>query len=229
MNNKRYLKSYEYNTFIILNELRKKIYKKGGFIVSDWQIKENKLIIYNRTLQNQITELKETIKTIENNLNNNNYDDDRIKQLKEYKEIKEKSLIELEKINDKKVVYNTGYLQFKLDNYIYYIQFDSNPYFNHYIHKQPIDEIKDNKYIVKYNYYIDSFNLDMFNEFDLYNYNLSKTDIKKIVDILYNYIVNSNVSEVVQSRQKEYCYCCDRYYTKTIKEIRVKEYHEVSL
>lgn len=229
MNNKRYLKSYEYNTYIILNELRKEIYKKGGVIVSDWQTKENKLIIYNRTLQNHIKELKESINTIEKNLNNNNYDNDRIKQLTDYKKIKENSLMELEKIKNKRIVYNTNYLQFKLDNYIYYIQFDSNPFFEHYIHKQPIDEIKDDKYIVKYNYYIDNFSLDILNEFDLYDYNLSNKDIKKIVNILYNYIVNSKTSEIVQTKQKEYCYCCNRYYTKTIKEIKVKEYSEVKL
>lgn len=229
MNNKRYLKSYEYNIYIILNELRKEIYKKGGVIVSDWNTKQDKLIIYNRTLQKEIAELKDTIQTITNNLKNNNYDDDRVKQLTDYKEIKEKALVGLEKIKDKRIVYNTNYLQFKLDNYIYYIQFDSNPYFNHYIHKQPIDEIKDNKYIVKYNYYIDDFSLDMFNEFDLYNYNLSNKDIKKIVNILYNYIINSKTSEIVQTKQKEYCYCCNRYYTKIIKEIKIKEYKEVCL
>ena len=70
---KLFLKSCEFNSYIILNELQKKIYKNGGFIVSTWETKKEKIKIYNRTLLNNIDNLKETIQTITNNLNNNTY------------------------------------------------------------------------------------------------------------------------------------------------------------
>lgn len=227
MNNKLYLKSFEYNSYIILDELRKKIYNKGGFLVSDWKDKQDKLTIYNRTLQNNIKELKESIQTIDNNLKNNNYDDDRKKQLMGYKQKKEKELKELESIPDERIVNNTSYLQFKLDDYIYYIEFNSNPFFEHYIHKQHIDEIKDNRYIVKYNHYIDTFNLDIFNNIDLYKYDLTDSEIKQSVNILFDMLVNANKSEVVTNRQREYCYHCNRYTYKQVKEVNKKEYKEV--
>lgn len=227
MNNKLYLKSFEYNSYIILDELRKKIYNKGGFVVSNWNHIAKPTIIYNRTLQNNIKELKESIQTIDNNLKNNNYDDDRKKQLMGYKQKKEKELKELEKIQDEKVIYNTSYLQFKLDDYIYYIEFNSNPFFEHYIHKQPIDEIKDNRYIVKYNHYIDTFSLDIFNNIDLFKYNLTDSEIKQGVDILFNMLINANESEIVINRQREYCYHCNKYTYKQVKEVNKKEYKEV--
>lgn len=224
---KLYLKSSQYNSYIILNELSKKIYQNGGFIVSTWEVKREKIKIYNRTLLNNIDNLKETIQTITNNLNNNNYEPDRIKQLKEYKETKEKALEELSKIKNNKIVYNTSYLQFKLDNYIYYVQFNENPFFENYLHKEPIDEIKDNKYIVKYNHYIDTFSANLFDNIDLFDYNLSSKDIKKVVNILYNHIVNSKASETIETRKRKYCYNCNKYYYECIKDIRIKEYKEV--
>ena len=227
MNNKRYLKTFEYNTYLILNELRKKIYNKGGVLVSDWNYTPDKMIIYNRTLQSNIKELKESIQTIESNLKNNNYNDDRKKELMEYKQKKEKELKDIENIHDERIVYNSSYLQFKLDDYIYYMQFDSNPFFNHYIVKQRIDEIKDNKYITSYNHYYDIFSLDIFNDIDLFRYNLTDDETKQGADILFNMLINANESEVVTTKQREYCYCCNRYTYKQVKEVRRKEYKEV--
>lgn len=227
MSNKLYLKSFQYNTYIILDELRKKIYNKGGFLVSKWNTTQDKLTIYNRTLQSNIKELKESIQTIESNLKNNVYNDDRKRQLMEYKQKKEKALKELESIHDERIVHNTSYLQFKLDDYVYYIEFNDNPFFSHHMIKQRINEIKDNRYIVKYNHYIDTFNLDIFNDIDLFNYNLTDDELKESVDILFNMLIDANESEIVINRQREYCYNCDRYTYKQVKEVNKKEYKEV--
>ena len=227
MNNKLYLRTFEYNTYIILNEIIKRIYNNGGFLVSEWKPTQEPVIIYNRTLQNNIKELKESIQTIESNLKNNNYNDDRKKELMEYKQKKEKELKDIENIHDEKIVYNTSYLHFKLDNYIYYMQFDSNPFFTHYIHKEKINEIKDNKYIVNYNHYIDKFELDIFDNIDLFKYNLTDEEIKQGADILFNMLINANESKVVMTRQREYYYHCNKYTYKQVKEVNKKEYKEV--
>ena len=66
------------------------------------------------------------------------------------------------------------------------------------------------------------------NVIDLYDYNLSSKDIKKVVNILYNHIVNSKASEIIQTKQRKYCYNCNKYYYEYIKDVRVKEYKEVN-
>lgn len=221
-----YLKSFEYNTYLILNELKNKIYENGGFLVSNWQDKQDKIIIYNRTLIKNIEDLKEALQRIENNLKNT-IEEERKEKLLKYKEEKEKELKEIENIKHKKIVYNTGYLQFKLNNYIYYIQFNENPFLKHYIHKQPIDQIKENKYILLYNRYIDIFTSDIFNNFDLFSYKLSKKNIKEIVTILYNFMIDHKESEIVYNKNKKYCYNCNGYYYENEKEKRYREYEEL--
>lgn len=227
MNNKLYLRAFEYNTYIILNEIIKRIYNNGGFLVSEWKPTQEPFIIYNRTLQNNIKELKESIQTIESNLENNNYNDDRKKQLIEYKQKKEEELKSIENINDERIVFNSSYLQFRLDDYIYYMQFDSNPFFNHYMVKQRIDETKNNKYITSYNHYYDIFSLDIFNDIDLFRYNLTDDEIKQGADILFNMLINAKESKAVMTRQREYCYHCNKYTYKQVKEVNKKEYKEV--
>ena len=119
-----YLKSWEYNTYLLLHHFKKEIIKNGGQIINHItyiEIEKTQYTIYNRSLLTCIDKLKNTINTIENNLKNNEYNEERKKQLIDYMQTKKESLEKLEKIKNKKIVYNQNYLHFKLNDYIYYI------------------------------------------------------------------------------------------------------------
>lgn len=229
-----YLKSWSYNSYLLLHHLKNEVLKNGGCIVDDiTHIASEKVqyTIYNRSLLKCIEELKETIDTIENNLKNNEYDEERKKQLNDYMEIKKEALEKLEKIKNKKIVYNQNYLHFKLNDYIYYIQFEENPFFPHYIHKEKIDEIKNDIFIINYNHYIDNFkdnDIDfIFNDTDFFDYDISTTTFKKIAKRLLKVCIENKESEIVYNKEKKYCYSCGHAHTETTAERRPRKYKAV--
>lgn len=58
---KLFLKSWEFNSYIIINELKKIVLKNGGVIVSEWQKEKNKNIkIINRTFQENINSINDS-------------------------------------------------------------------------------------------------------------------------------------------------------------------------
>lgn len=225
---KLYLKTYEYNIYSILNELRKKIQENGGLIVSEWRPMLEPIKIHNRTLREHIQRLDDTIKKIDDNIKTTT-DSTRVKHLLDYKELNATELNELKTIKDNNIVFNTSYLNFKFDNYIYYIQFDSNPYFEHYFCKSKIDEIKDNKYVTLYNRYFDKISIDIFDEINLFDYKLTPDEIELATNILYFTLLDDNTkeSEIVTNKKRKYCNCCDKYSYEYIKEVNKKEYKEV--
>lgn len=228
------LATWEYNSCLLLHHLKSEVIKKGGCIVDDITFitsEKTQYTIYNRTLARIIEELKETIDTIENNLKNKEYDEERKKQLIDYMEIKKQALEKLEKIKHKKIVYNKNYLHFKLDNYIYYIQFDENPFFPHYIQKEKIDEIKDDTFIINYIHYMDTFTDDymdfIFNDTDFFDYDISTATFKKIAKNLIQLCVDWRESEISYTKEKKYCYSCGRTHTETTAERKQKKYKAV--
>ena len=228
-----YLKSWEYNTYLLLHHFKKEIIKNGGQIINHItyiESEKTKYTIYNRTLLRCIEELKDTINTIGNNLKNNEYNRDRKKQLIDYMQTKKESLEKLEKIKNKKIVYNQNYLHFKLNDYIYYIQFDENSLFPHYISKEKIDEIKNDIFIVNYSHYMNNLDNNMdfiFNNTDLWNYDISTATLKKIAKRLLKVCVESKESKVVYSKERKYCYICGHTHTETTAERRQRKYKVV--
>lgn len=229
-----YLQSWSYNSYLLLHHLKNEVIKNGGCIVDDiTHITSEKIqyTIYNRSMDEVKRQLQETINTIENNLKNNEYNEERKKQLIDYMEIKKQTLKELEKIKDKRIVYNKNWLHFKLNDYIYYIQFDENPYFPHYIHKEKIDEIKNDIFIINYNHYIDNFkdnDIDfIFNDADFFDYNISTATFKKVAKRLLKVCIESEESEIVYNKKKRYCYSCGHAHTETTAERKPRKYKGV--
>lgn len=229
-----YLKSWEYNSYLLLHHLKSEVIKNGGCIVDDITFitsEKAQYTIYNRTLLKCIEELKETITTIENNLKNNEYNEERKKQLIDYMQIKKEALEKLEKIKNKKIVYNKNYLHFKLNNHIYYIQFNENPFFPHYMSKEKIDEIKDDIFIVNYSHYMDTFTDDymefIFNDTDFFDYDISTATFKKIAKRLLEVCIDWKESEIVYNKEKKYCYSCGHTHTETTAERKQRKYKAV--
>ena len=229
-----YLKSWEYNSYLLLHHLKSEVIKNGGCVVDDITFitsEKTQYTIYNRTLLKCIEELKETITTIENNLKNNEYDEERKKQLIDYKQTKKEALEKLEKIKNKKIVYNRNWLHFKLDNYIYYIQFDENPFFPHYIHKEKIDKIKDDIFIVNYSHYIDNLKDDnmefIFNDTSFFEDDIKTATFKKIAKRLLKVCTDWKESEIVYTKEKKYCYSCGHTHTETTAERKQRKYKAV--
>ena len=226
-----YLKSWEYNSYLLLHHLKNEVIKKGGCIVDDITFitsEKTQYTIYNRTLLKCIEKLKETITTIENNLKNNEYNEERKKQLIDYMQTKKEALEKLEKIKNKKIVYNRNWLHFKLDNYIYYIQFDENPFFPHYIHKEKIDKIKDDIFIINYSHYIDNLKDDnmefIFNDTSFFEDDIKTATFKKIAKRLLKVCIESKESEIVYTKEKKYCYSCGHTHTETTAERKQRKY-----
>ena len=228
-----YLKSWLYNSYLLLHHFKNEVIKNGGQIVNDITYiasEKTQYTIYNRSLLRCIEELKDTINTIENNLKNNEYNEERKKQLINYMQTKKESLEKLEKIKNKKIVYNKNYLRFKLNDYIYDIQFDENPFFPHYISKEKIDEIKNDIFIVNYSHYMNNLDNNMdfiFNNTDLWNYDISTATLKKIAKRLLKVCVESKESKVVYSKERKYCYICGHTHTETTAERRQRKYRVV--
>lgn len=229
-----YLQSWSYNSYLLLHHLKNEVIKNGGCIVDDiTHITSEKIqyTIYNRSMDEVKRQLQETINTIENNLKNNEYNEERKKQLIDYMEIKKQTLKELEKIKDKRIVYNKNWLHFKLNDYIYYIQFDENPYFPHYIYKEKIDEIKDDIFIINYSHYGDNLEDDymefIFNDTDFFDYDISTATFKKIAKRLLEVCIDWKQSQVIYTKEKKYCYSCGHAHTETTAERRPRKYKAV--
>lgn len=229
---KLYLTTYQYNTYLILDRLAEKIIKNGGCIVSDWEKTREPITIYNRTLTEHIDRLKNDIDIMSKNLATHTYTTDGKRNIIECRKKRKIKLKDLEKIKHGKIVHNKNYLNFKVDNYICYIEFNDNPFFTHYFTKKPIDEKTDDTYTTLYSYYLDDFSLDIFKKddnanYDLYSYHISDIDIDNMVETLYQYCTEAKASEPVIINNRSYCSCCGHAYIK--KEIQVKrcKYKEV--
>lgn len=214
-----YLKGWEYNSYLIMNELYKIIKQKGGFIVYDFPFintYKNKKII-NRSILEEIDHDKNILKG------------------KTKKEIKENTyflkisedLSELEKINNKPVkIYIENYINFILNDFVYYIQIDNNPFFEDYIQKAKIDKKTKNEYLTKYNYYMEEMQKTWFEKENIKSFylTLTKKQIKKLANNLFEQIINSKESDIVTNKQRFYNTFDNRYHYEYVKEIRPKKY-----
>ena len=229
-----YLKSWLYNSYLLLHHFKNEVIKNGGQIVNDITYiasEKTQYTIYNRSLLRCIEELKNTINTIENNLKNNEYNEERKKQLINYMQTKKESLEKLEKIKNKKIVYNKNYLRFKLNDYIYDIQFDENPFFPHYISKEKIDEIKNDIFIINYNHYINYLtdkSMDfIFDNTDFFDYDISMATFKNIAERLLKVCVKSKESEIIYTEERKDCYSCGHTHIEITAERRQRKYKVV--
>lgn len=160
-----YLNSWNYNSYLIIKELKKEVLKEGGSIVSEWRKeKEQNIYIYNRMFKEKCL-----------------HNIDSIARMEEYKTTDrpyytqlKKELEEAQKnyIKSKRRVNNSNYLTFILNDKIYYIELADNPFFDFHYSKQ---EIKNNK--TENVVYCENIN-KCFMEFDYFG-KVGKSKIKK--------------------------------------------------
>lgn len=119
-----------------------------------------------------------------------------------------------------------NYINFVLNDVIYYIQLQDNPFFEDYILKEKAT-FDDNTYYVKYNHYMENLNKNWIdNEEDIGSYyeTLTPQKIEKLANNLYNQILNMPISELVTTKKRVCNYYDNRYHYEYIKEERNKKY-----
>lgn len=212
---KLYLKGWEYNSYLIINELAKKVLKDGGYIVSDWEFEKRKFEIVNRSILEVVEENKRIL---------NGKTEEEIAKSEYATKIK-KQLDELIKFDNKpKQVYFKNYLGFVLDGFYYYLQLDENPFFDDLFLKESCITNSD-CFITYYQYYMEELKKDYFISDSFYKV-LSEKQTEEIATRLFNQLLNSEESKKAQ--EKERCYVCGKgHIFKNVE--RKKIYKKVEL
>ena len=221
---KLYLKGWEYNSYLIINKLAEIIKENGGEFIYDFPYINtyNKKSIVNRSIIENIAECQGYL---------NNKTDAEIKANK-LLTIKQKELKELQKIKNDPITVNfTNYINFVLNNNIYYIQLQDNPFFDDYIQKEKAEQ-EGNQYIVKYNYYMEKLNKKWIEEFEgIKSFYATLTDeqISELAKRLYNQIINNKFSDIVTTKKRCCNYYDNRYHYEYIKEKKEKKYKIINI
>lgn len=128
-----YPSNFTYNSALIIEELKKIVINNGG------RVKERRPgYIVNRTLTEAIRETSAKIEKVEAAAERADDAELREKRTRYAGELRDK-LNKYKSINNAPVLITSGTnIRFILDNYIYYYQFDENPFFDFYFTKSPI-------------------------------------------------------------------------------------------
>ena len=193
-----YFKNWEFNIARILDEVEKIVLQKNGVVsITDFPyIKTNeKIMIHNRTITEyecKLNEYKEALKLPNSNKEFFNTEIQKIeKKLKENESSKTR------------IVNHTTYINFILDGVYYYFQVDSNPLFDFYIQKYPVDYNKEkSEYIQEYNYYMMTFEKDLFNYEKAWLDFLNDKEIEKMALQLFNKLIKHTQSNIIYSKQR---------------------------
>lgn len=176
---KRYLRNWEYNAALILQELESIVLNHGGKLVSTWDRKTEPVEIENRALSAAIRECKERVSILEARQR---------PALEGYK----KELEKLEAIPNDPIITNYGewlYICFALDGHYYYYSIDDNPFFDFHYGKTAIDE----NGMINKNYYMQcdkkEWLYDCFFKFDC-----SGADRKEAANMIFNMLVSAKCS-----------------------------------
>lgn len=222
---KLYLKGWEYNSYLIINKLAEIIKENGGEIVNDFPYINtyHKKEITNRSITAAIAECERILcgKT-EEQIKENQFAIQKQKELEELKKIE----------NEPRQVLFSNYINFKLDNYIYYIQLQDNPFFEDYIQKETIAEEKGGEYIVKYNHYLENLSKNWIEEAEgigSFYQTLSKKQIEILAKRLFEQIKNARPSEIVTNKKRVLNYYNNGYHYENIREERKKTYKKITV
>jgi hypothetical protein len=175
-----YLRSWEYNTALILQHLEKIITDNGGQICSTYK---GSLAMFreitNRTLSGAIREKADFIKKLE--------------ELNRPAEHARAELERLEAIPNKPVIvrYST-YLSFILDGVYYHYSMDDNPFFDFHYHKIPVSQ--DNKYTGEY--YMEKASKEWLYDC-FFKMDCSDADRKEAANLIFNYLMSAPASKKV--------------------------------
>lgn len=216
---KLYLTGWQYNSCLIINELAKIVKDNGGKLVYDFPYINTyeEIEIINRSILEEIEENKRLL---------NGKTQKEIEQNKYTKEI-QKQLEELEKIdNTPKKVKFKNYINYYLNDFVYYIQLQDNPYFEDYIQKEETEKTAEG-YKVKYNYYMETLKkdwIDNYNDIERYSQILTTKQVKELAKSLFEQITKYPVCKILTNKIRANNYFDDRYHYEYIKEERNKLY-----
>lgn len=209
---KLYLKTWCFNTYRILNEIRKEVEKNGGELVESWPyiLKKEKIMIYDRYYLEAERETRANLEKSQN--------------LEEYNRKYFSSYYEAIKRNYKykKIVQCQNWLHFYYKGFIYYIEIDENPFFEHYITKKRAEKEGEN-YIVKYCYYSQELKNTIINKINSTAF-ISDKEIKKIAKRFLKEILEQKESEIVKTRKRVENLYNRGYHYETIKEEKISRY-----
>ncbi len=119
-----------------------------------------------------------------------------------------------------------NYINFVLNDFVYYIQLQDNPFLEDYIIKEKA-VLNNDMYYVKYEHYMENLSKDWINnEENIKSYykTLTPQEIEKLANNLYNQILNKPISEIVTTKKRVCNYYDNRYHYEYIKEERNKKY-----
>ena len=207
--NKLYLKGWEFNTYQIINEIRKQVEKMGGELVQDFPyiLKNEKIMIFNRYYLEAERETKWNL--------------EKSPKLEEYNKKYYKDYYEAIRrgYKYKKIVKNKNYLNFYLNGFIYYVELNENPFFEHYILKERAEKSQGG-YIVKFSHYMEKLELPTFS---WYGY-INEKNIKKIAKKLFRTILDHKECEIIKTKKRVYNIYNSGTHLETVCEERNKKY-----
>ncbi len=187
---KLYLKNWEYNAALILEELKKIVENNNGIVKTPDQCE-----MVNRSLSAAIRETEDRIKELSEKEPGNEKRTAYIKGLKN-------KLSEYEKIDNTPVVNcfaDYHYIKFRLSNVYFYLDIDSNPFFPFHFNKIMLDN--NNSYTGEY--CMEELKKDWL--FDcFFRAGASKDDIKEAANLIYNNLLQASYS--VQYKEKRRVY-----------------------
>lgn len=128
-----YLKSWEYNACLIINDLEKIVTENGGRVE---QSRFNKGFVVNRSITSAIQDLELKIEKITKALEfNDGHKEARKNTIAKYQE----EISDLKSIKNDPVPVNHGtYTHFIIDGVYYSVEFQDNPFFDHWYVKTPV-------------------------------------------------------------------------------------------
>lgn len=209
---KLYLKTWCFNTYRILNEIRKEVEKMGGELVESFPyiLKKEKILIYDRYY---LEAERETKANLEKSSKLDNYNR---KYYKGYYEAIKRNY------KFKKIVICQNWLHFYYKGFIYYVEIDENPFFEHYIMKEKAEQDGE-AYVVKYAYYIQELKNTIINKINSTAF-ISDKEIKKIAKKFLQEILEQKESEIVKTRKRVENLFNRGYHYETIKEEKISKY-----
>ena len=117
-----------------------------------------------------------------------------------------------------------GYISFYVNGFIYYLQFDNNPFFEHFFTKQAstADELA-----TQYRVYMDELNKQDFMFDCLFSFDCTDDEIKEISNLVFNQLMNAKPSRVSTTRRRVYHNYGRNYHYEKYPDKYRRNYHIV--
>lgn len=180
-----YLRSWEYNIALTLQELRKIIANNGGELVKSYDDEKKYFEITNRTLSGAIEETEEHHQKIKNR--GRTVAPEAVRELEEMKAINNEPVL----IDDSLL-----YLSFIIDDVYYSLDINDNPFFPFHYSKVAINE-----YAYKGDFYREEFSKDWVYDC-LFSYKCNHEERKEIANLIFNELMKAPKSKEHIERKK---------------------------